>query len=284
MKKYYIYIYLDPRKPGEFTYNDLNFKFEPFYVGKGTDKRYMDHIWELKQDVYNKIRKGKIKHIFQEGLEPIIEFVYFEIEEDALKLEIEYIKKIGRINTNTGPLSNLTDGGDGLSSEYLKNIHWTPERRKKKSESQIGENNAMFGRSFYDCWIVKYGKEDADKKLVAFKEKQKNNSKNNLFTNQEKKSIKEHLIEKFGQDYYKEWEENLSNKRRNISKKRFEEGKYKERKPINKEHIIELISIGKTSSEISKELNISVNTLVTKCKKYFNKTIYELRKEHRFQE
>ena len=93
MKKYYVYIYLDPRKPGIYNYEELEFKYEPFYVGKGTNKRYMDHIWNLKQDNYNKIRKGKIKNILKENLLPIIEFFYFDIEQDALNLEIEYIKK-----------------------------------------------------------------------------------------------------------------------------------------------------------------------------------------------
>ena len=34
---YYTYIYLDPRKPGNYYYSGLTvcFLFEPFYVGKG---------------------------------------------------------------------------------------------------------------------------------------------------------------------------------------------------------------------------------------------------------
>lgn len=44
MKKYYTYIYLDPRKPGHYSYSTLSFLHEPIYVGKGCQKRYLDHL------------------------------------------------------------------------------------------------------------------------------------------------------------------------------------------------------------------------------------------------
>lgn len=37
-------------------------------------------------------------------------------------------------------------------------------------ESKSGENNPMHGKSFYDIWIEKYGKEEADKLLVEYGE------------------------------------------------------------------------------------------------------------------
>jgi hypothetical protein len=44
MQIFYNYIYLDPRKPGRYTFKNLNFSllFEPFYVGKG--KKFSDSI------------------------------------------------------------------------------------------------------------------------------------------------------------------------------------------------------------------------------------------------
>jgi hypothetical protein len=36
-----------------------------------------------------------------------------------------------------------------------------------------GEKNPMYGRSFYDVWVEKYGKEVADLKLKEWKEKRK---------------------------------------------------------------------------------------------------------------
>lgn len=43
-RKYYTYIYLDPRKPGKYEYTlkneeTIRFDYEPFYVGKGTGNR-----------------------------------------------------------------------------------------------------------------------------------------------------------------------------------------------------------------------------------------------------
>ena len=40
----YVYVYLDPRKPGKFIYNDFSFEFEPFYVGKGYGDRAFGHL------------------------------------------------------------------------------------------------------------------------------------------------------------------------------------------------------------------------------------------------
>ena len=46
--EYYVYVYLDPNKPGKYQYPELTscFLFEPFYVGKGTrmrDTRYIQN-------------------------------------------------------------------------------------------------------------------------------------------------------------------------------------------------------------------------------------------------
>ena len=44
MNDYYIYIYLDSRKQGEYLYGNLTFDYEPFYVGKGRRRRLTDHL------------------------------------------------------------------------------------------------------------------------------------------------------------------------------------------------------------------------------------------------
>ena len=37
---HYVYAYLDPRKPGKYSYKGLNvsFLYEPFYIGKGKNR------------------------------------------------------------------------------------------------------------------------------------------------------------------------------------------------------------------------------------------------------
>jgi hypothetical protein len=83
---------------------------------------------------------SKIKSIFQ--VEYFKSFI-FKIQDsishnEAFCLEIELIKSIGRIDLNTGPLCNLTDGGDGLSSI-------SRDVRKAKSEKLKGDKCYMFG-------------------------------------------------------------------------------------------------------------------------------------------
>jgi len=108
---YYTYAYLDPRKSGEYIYDDIKFNYKPFYIGKGKDKR-------CKLGLYDKNKSHKvnyIKSILNENLNVIIIKIYENLNNDeATKKEIELIKKIGRNDKNLGPLCNHTDGGDGM--------------------------------------------------------------------------------------------------------------------------------------------------------------------------
>lgn len=119
---YYVYIYCDPRKPGEFRFPgvDFVFNFEPFYVGMGKGYRYKRHItnYEIEWN-YNTIKNGKIKHLIESGVDPLKYVVFYKeniSKEEASKIEQEIIKALGRINNNTGILSNMTDGGDGWNN------------------------------------------------------------------------------------------------------------------------------------------------------------------------
>jgi len=128
-KKYYVYVYLNPMRPGSYTYEDLKFDFEPFYVGKGHGFRMYYHL-TCKGKNYLKTRQ--IKRILNSGLEPKIIKLHDNLEEKkAFELEIEIIKKIGRIDKGTGCLTNLTDGGDGHSG-----LIQSDETKKKRAESR----------------------------------------------------------------------------------------------------------------------------------------------------
>ena len=115
---YYVYIYLDTRKPGCYIYDELNFDYEPIYVGKGKKSRYKKHLslrLNMENHFYHKLNK-----IINEGFNPEIIITKDNINEnEAFEYEIELIKKIGRIIDNTGTLTNLTTGGEGRSGSIV---------------------------------------------------------------------------------------------------------------------------------------------------------------------
>lgn len=121
---FYNYIYLDPRKPGQYCYEGLNFSllYEPFYVGKGKHNKnyiyrkfYHQSITCLNRDT-NKLKVNKVKKILSLGfnLKNFILQINDNISYDiANVIETLYIKTFGRIDNKTGSLTNLTDGGEG---------------------------------------------------------------------------------------------------------------------------------------------------------------------------
>lgn len=139
---FYIYIYLDPRKSGAYNYKNITLDHEPFYVGYGRGNRKYFHLNESKTKK-NSLKLNKIRKLNSLNLKPII-LTYKEnlSEENAKKLEIEIITSIGRVNLNTGPLSNLTNGGDGTSG-----LVFSKELREKLSKAKLGELNHMFNKN-----------------------------------------------------------------------------------------------------------------------------------------
>lgn len=108
----YVYIYLDPRRPGRYTYENLNisFLYAPLYVGKGSTDRIFAHLRNSHLNdgtpFHNVLRK-----IVEENLDPI----YFKIEkelseENSYRLENHFIQSIGKIVDGTGCLLNVNDG------------------------------------------------------------------------------------------------------------------------------------------------------------------------------
>lgn len=105
---YYIYTFLDPRKPGTFSYGDYTFDYEPFYIGKGTSTRMFDHMRNEKNPLLSK----KIDELKTENLNPIILKIVENLTNmTSYKIERYLIKNIGTLLKNTGPLCNIFDGG-----------------------------------------------------------------------------------------------------------------------------------------------------------------------------
>lgn len=146
---FYVYVLLDPRKPGNYEYGPLKFKYEPFYVGKGKGKRDTSHFRQgnLKKDearYRNTKRMNKIRKIIEAGFMPLpVRIKSNVIEVTAFKFEVRAIELIGR--GTQGPLVNLTDGGDGASgyimsaeekavkSVWTKNFHANLNDKEKAS-------------------------------------------------------------------------------------------------------------------------------------------------------
>jgi len=178
MNNFYVYVYLDPRKIGNYQYGDFFFQNEPFYIGKGKNDRCYYHIKKVK----NKIKipnknLSKVKSILNDGFLPIVLKIKENLQESqALNLEIKYINIIGRSDLNMGPLMNQTNGGDGLinpsvetrnkMSENLKNskLHKlackNPERNKKISDALKGHimyKNPIRNKKISDANLGKIG-------------------------------------------------------------------------------------------------------------------------------
>ena len=133
INNFYVYILLDPRKPGVYEYGEYKFDYEPFYVGKGKDNRYHEHLREnsLKKNSY---KNNKIKIIISEKLEPItIKVKENLLECQSFKFEIDLIKIIGRFDLGDGPLTNKTNGGEGTSG-----LIFTEQHKNRLSESGKG--------------------------------------------------------------------------------------------------------------------------------------------------
>jgi hypothetical protein len=108
-------------------------KNEPFYIGIGNDKDY-----KRAHEKYA-CRRSKFWKKIADKTEYIVEILFDDIDfEFAKQKEIEFIKLYGRKNLGTGPLCNLTDGGDGLA-----NIVFTEQHRKRLSESLKGKTHSI---------------------------------------------------------------------------------------------------------------------------------------------
>lgn len=124
---------------------------EPFYVGKGkVDRhgmlgRYRAHLLEARQVSEGKRKKNYklslILKILRENYNVECKIVLETYDEnEAFTMEKKLIKYYGRHDLKTGPLTNLTEGGDGTSG-YV----YSEEQCKRRSEDRKGEKGSMYG-------------------------------------------------------------------------------------------------------------------------------------------
>ena len=107
---------------------------EVFYIGKGKGNRAWSR--ESRNKFWKAVEK---KHGF------IVEIFMDNIQEwYALELEKELICKYGRRNNSTGILTNITDGGEGVSG-----LEHTDENKSKASLRSSGINNPRADQKEY---------------------------------------------------------------------------------------------------------------------------------------
>lgn len=131
-----VYIYFDPSIQCNYSILSKKYQHLPIYVGKGNikQKRKFKHLKNKKTRLGHKINK-----LIKQGIEPLIETIYVtDNESEALLIESQLIEQIGRDDLKTGPLYNLTGGGEGTSG-----ILFTEERRSKHRKNVIKYFSSM---------------------------------------------------------------------------------------------------------------------------------------------
>jgi hypothetical protein len=175
---YYNYVYLDPRKPGNFGFESVCFLFEPLYVGKGKSNRCYIHLKNSKR-IDNPIFRTKLNLLKQnfDLMNYIVQLNFTEDENLSYFNESRLIEEIGSSHIKEikdGPLVNicLENRPPSLKGKTYKEIYGdkyeeqiekrrklqleiggyfsgkkhTQESKNKISESQVGDKNHMYGK------------------------------------------------------------------------------------------------------------------------------------------
>lgn len=142
---FYTYAYCNELKP----INDVDLGFSPFYIGKGSGRRILDHLRDAEKG-----KKGKklshIRRLIKEGNPPIIvKLKSFGDEKSAFDHETSLIAKFGRLDLGTGPLFNNTPGGDGPRHTLEVYAKIAKKLRGRKASVEHRENiaNSLTGRT-----------------------------------------------------------------------------------------------------------------------------------------
>lgn len=164
----------------------------PFYVGKG--KLHRAHTKHGRSDYWNSVvakHGGYSVEIIANNLS----------ENEAFLHEKRFVAFYGRRKLGTGPLVNLTDGGEGVSGCNEGNKNWmfrveTDETRRKKSESHKGKKRPEHSKKMLgNNWHRSRG--------IGFNQSPETREKLRL-ANLGKKHTKETRV-KMSESQYKRW-------------------------------------------------------------------------------
>jgi hypothetical protein len=280
---FYIYVYLDPRKPGSFNYGKLEFDFEPIYVGKGHGERMYSHLKDSQLRNKN-LKNNKINKILSEGYQPIIQKIYDNLtEQDVYKLEEEIVNKIGRLQKNEGPLVNMMNGGKGGLSEVFfteeQLIRKSEAAKKAQSDPDYRNRRSIIAKNNFERDEVRKKHQDAVRKSLTREaiDKGKRWLLDEERKNQMIEKLKFHLAEtkeERSQTQKESWSsEELLKKHSEIMKKinNDPEVKAKRRKSIIKKVFQydmnkNLLKVWESVIDAAKELNISSSAISNNCR------------------
>ena len=110
---FYVYAYCDSRIKFNKYVHGCYFEFLPFYIGKGKNKRWMDHLSESKK-IRSKVghKVYKIRKLESINSLKIVKLKIGIINDEAVSLEKLLIKFFGKRVDRSGILVNISDGGD----------------------------------------------------------------------------------------------------------------------------------------------------------------------------
>lgn len=170
---YYVYIYLDPRKPGKWFTDVATFLFEPIYVGEGRESRMYSHTNEkILETDSNKLKTNKLKKIIREGHKPVCFKIYEDLmPDDGLSKEASLIRQIGTICTiytvPRGPLTNaqLREGRKYIpSQESIDKMIETKANRPPEIKLEYFKRKSDSMKKAWSDPIVKDMRSDALKR------------------------------------------------------------------------------------------------------------------------
>lgn len=168
---FYVYIYLDPRYPGDYNYSFGSFQFKPIYVGKGRNNRCYKHLTlNIKDPFHNTL--ANLKKLNQS---PIILKQAIKLNETAAyNLEKRLTQEIGLACENKGPLLNLKHGGEGGLScngglkTKLKNMNnGCYEKTRQRMQTKNPMSNPEVSKRMADTWMFNHSEQE--RKDIAYK-------------------------------------------------------------------------------------------------------------------
>jgi hypothetical protein len=109
-KRFYVYVLLRPDG-------------QAFYVGKGLGKRVFNHEAEARNTTLRTHKLNVIRAIIKNGGKVSYALPHFcDDEAEAHAVEVQLISSIGRQDLKKGPLTNQTDGGEGVTGLSTETI------------------------------------------------------------------------------------------------------------------------------------------------------------------